>query len=575
MGARRRRGPKGVLSRRRFLHGAAAGAASAVALPLLSACSESEDGERTLPASERGVEARALTVSFRHGIASGDPLPDRVIFWTRVTADASSPVAVELVVARDALMSDVVQRTPAVAEAASDYTVKIDQAGLLPATTYYYRFTAGATQSAIGRTRTAPLGATARVRLGVVSCASYAHGVFNVYRRLAQRADLDAIVHLGDYIYEYGTGDYGTARPYQPANECLTLDDYRTRHAYYKLDPDLKELHRQHPFITVWDDHETANNSYKDGAENHTPGIEGVWSQRKAWGIQAYAEWLPIRLPDRSRPERIYRRFRYGDLADLVMLDTRLLARDKQVSLINAAAINDPARNMLGAEQRDFLSDALDQPGVRWKLLGQQVMFGQLKLPSLPQLSGITGMALPQLSQALDGVAVVGTGGVVFNADQWDGYNAERKRVFDLLESKNIQNAVVLTGDIHSSWGMDLTRDPSNLLAYNALTGKGSLGVEFVAPSVTSPGLNALAGIEPVVRLLNPHMKYIELAKRGYLLLDVTHERVQGEWWYVDTIATASTTESLGAAFMTRDGAPHLTRAAQASVPAASAPLVP
>lgn len=574
MGSRRRKTPKGVLSRRRFLHGAAAGAVSAVALPLLSACSESEDGERSVPAGDIAAEAKALANPFRHGVASGDPLSDRVILWTRVTATVSGAIPVEVVVARDAAMRDVVKRSTASASASRDYTVKIDQTGLRPATTYYYRFSALGAQSAIGRTRTAPVGATARVRFGVVSCSSYAHGVFNVYRRLAQRSDLDAIVHLGDYIYEYGSGDYGTERPYQPAHEIISLNDYRTRHAWYKLDPDLKELHRQHPFITVWDDHESANDSWKNGAENHTPGVEGSWSQRKAWAIQAYAEWLPIRLPDVSKPERIYRRFRYGNLADLVMLDTRLIARDQQVTTSDAAAINDPARSLLGSEQRNFLSTALGEPGVRWKLLGQQVMFGQLKLPSLPQLASLTGMSLPALQTALEQLPVVGTGGVLLNADQWDGYNAERNRLFDLLQAKNVQNAVVLTGDIHTSWAMDLTRDPSNPLTYNALTGAGSLGVEFVTPSVTSPGLEQLAGIQDVLRLLNPHLKYVDLAKKGYLLLDITHERVQGEWWYVDTVLTASNVETLGATRVTQAGSRRISQPPLLNVSLGGAPLL-
>ena len=207
----------------------------------------------------------------------------------------------------------------------------------------------------------------------------------------------DALVHLGDYIYEYGTGEYGEAREYQPSHEITTLDDYRTRHAHYKLDPDLQEVHRQHPFITVWDDHETANDSWRGGAENHTEGTEGVWSQRKAWGVQAYAEWLPIRLPDAANPQRIYRQFRYGDLAEFVMLDTRLEGRDEQAGLTDAASINDADRRLISAEQFDFLSKALSGTSAKWKLLGQQVMFGQLRIVGLPELSVLTGLPIEQL----------------------------------------------------------------------------------------------------------------------------------------------------------------------------------
>ena len=376
------------------------------------------------------------------------------------------------------------------------------------------------------------------------------------------------ILHLGDYIYEYATGEYGTVRPYEPAHEILELAHYRQRHAQYKADPDLQELHRQFPFISIWDDHETADNAWREGASNHSEGAEGEWALRKAEAIQAYYEWLPIRQVDPNSRERIYRSFRYGDLADFVMLDTRLIGRDLQASMTDAAAVNDQGRSLLGDRQLAFLETELARGGARWKFLGQQVMFGQLRIPSLPELSTLTGMTIPELQSLLQGLPVVSTGGVLLNTDQWDGYRAERARVFDLLTSLDIENAVVLTGDIHTSWAMDLCRDPSNPLVYNPLSGEGSVAVEFVCTSVTSPGLEALNDFTPVLKLLNPHMKYVDLARKGYMLLDITPERTQGEWWYVDQVAEPGGGETFGAAYGVDAGSRRLRAVDGPSVPA-------
>lgn len=563
-GPRRKKTRSTVLSRRDFLRRAGLGSAALGALPFLPGC-----GSSSSP-GDRGPGTGAI--EFRHGVASGDPLSDRVMLWTRVSGVASGSIAVEYAVWADPALELRVSGGTVTTDGGRDYTVKVDAAGLQPGTTYYYRFWVGGVRSPVGRTRTAPQGATERLRIGVASCSSLAHGYFNAYRKLAQRADLDVVLHLGDYIYEYGSGEYGSAREYEPAHEILTLDDYRTRHAQYKRDPDLQEAHRQHPFINVWDDHETADNSWRDGANNHTEGAEGTWAQRKAWAVQAYYEWLPIRQIDPANPERIYRSFRYGDLADVVMLDTRLIDRDLQAALTDAASVNDEARTLLGPTQLAWLGEQLGAPGATWKLLGQQVMFGQLRIPSLPELSVLSGIPIEQLQALLQSLPIVSTGGLIINTDQWDGYRAERTRVFDLLETLGVANPVVLTGDIHTSWSMDLSRDPANPLVYNALTGSGSLGVEFVCTSVTSPGLDQLNPLVPVLRLLNPHMKYVDLAQKGYLLLDVTPERLVGEHWYVDGIAEPGVEgESLGAAYAVAAGERHLVTAEQ-TAPRSDAP---
>ncbi|MGQ0528653.1 MAG: alkaline phosphatase D family protein [Panacagrimonas sp.] len=568
MSAPRRRKPKRGISRRDFLRRSLPVAALGFA-PMLPGCGG--DGAR----SSAGT---GEVVAFRHGVASGDPLTDRVVLWTRVSGDAAAVIPVELTLASDAQFTQNLRSLMTEARPERDHTVKVDMQGLSPGTTYYYRFRALGQDSPIGRTRTLPQGAVNRLRIAVLSCSSYAHGFFNAYARVAERADLDLVLHLGDYIYEYGNGGYGNARDYEPPHEIVTLDDYRTRHAYYRLEPELQALHRQHPAICVWDDHESANDSWRDGAENHQPDIEGAWTARKLAAQRAYEEWMPIRAPD---PARIFRNFQIGDLVELLMLDTRLFARSQPLppnlnladlpdlpvlpslplqAFAATGAYQDPTRTLLGDEQEQWLIARLRGTGARWKLLGQQVMFGQLKLLGLPNAAG--------LSQFL-------------NPDQWDGYPVARSRIFSALRGDSlnapVNNTVLLTGDIHTAWAMDLSEDPNNLLpalgGYNALTGEGSLGVEFVATSVTSPGLEALAPIQDVIRLQNPHIKYVDLARKGYLLLDITPERCQGEFWAVDGVAKRGGGERFQAAYRTLDGGNRL-RVGTASLPRPDAPAL-
>lgn len=526
---RRRQG----LSRRDFLRTSATAALSA---GLLGACESNGPGTGAGPAPAPG--APGPSKRFAHGVASGDPQADRVMLWTRITPDASSgaSIPVEVVVYADAGLNQRVQSYSGTATAARDYTVKIDATGLAPATSYYYQFRALGEDSMIGRTRTLPQGPTEHLRIGVASCSSLAHGYFHAYRFLAQRADLDVVLHLGDYIYEYGNDEYGSVRQYEPAAEIISLDDYRTRHAQYKRDGDLQELHRQHPVIAIWDDHESTDNSRRDSANNHTEGEEGVWAERKGFAQQAYDEWMPIRYPEPGNVNRIWRRFAMGDLADLTLLDTRLFDRDDEIECGNPAPVPlcpeatfaDPERKLIGPEQMAFLQDALANPTGQWKLIGQQVMMGQLKFTPLPA-NDQTGIQ-----------------DVFFNADQWDGYPGERKQILDFLQQNSIDDAVVLTGDIHTSWAMDLTQDPDNLLAYNPLTGSGSRAVEFVCTSVTSPGLEEIlppTGTLPesvnLIRAVNPHMRYVEGTRRGYMLLDLTPEAIVSEWWYVSDVTQA------------------------------------
>lgn len=499
---------------------------------------------------------------FAHGVASGDPLDDRVILWTRVTPrDLSKKVDVRWTIARDPALRHEVRSGKVHTDAGRDFTVNVDVEGLDEGETYYYRFEAeGGAKSPIGRTRTLPHGKTRRLRLAVASCSNYPFGFFHGYGLIARRADLDAVLHLGDYLYEYRNGTFGDGaalmRVPQPDRETVTLADYRLRHATYKSDPDLQEAHRQHPFITVWDDHESANDAWTDGAENHQPDTEGDWALREARSIRAYNEWMPIRSRGPGDAS-IFRRFRFGDLAELTMLDTRIAGRDRQAaSPADVATINDPARQLLGERQERWLFRGLSDSqsdGVRWRLVGQQVMMAQLSLDF---------------------------GASIANPDQWDGYRAARERVFDHLREHRIRDVVVLAGDIHSSWGSDLTPNPFQLGSYDPATGAGALGVEFVTPGITSPflfpdtpaGAAQAAGAAQQLRAISPHMKWIELFRRGYLVLDMDHERVQGEWYYLRSVRERNLVEDFGAAFFCAAGTSHLVQAPGPSAALAHAP---
>lgn len=543
----------GGYSRREFLQRAGAGLAAA---PLV-ACSGSEALDAAL--GREGVSP------FLHGVASGDPLPDRVILWTRVTppAGVEGDLPGTLVLAEDPALTLNARTVAVTAIADRDWTIKHDADGLAPGQTYYYQFSALGFASPIGRTRTATQDGQ-RLRLAVVSCSNYPAGFFNAYRFIGERADLDAVLHLGDYFYEGGGGG-SIGRPHEPRRETVLLEDYRERHAQYKADPDLQLAHRQHPWITVWDDHESTNNSRRDSAQNHTEGPleeggEGFWLERKAIAQRVYDEWMPIRLPIPGDPNRIWRRFSFGNLLDLWMLDTRLFDRDDELG------INDPAsfaadRRLIGPEQRDWLLEGLSASEATWKFLGQQVMFGQFKLtpfPDLPLPVLLTELPIPLVLANGEGLT-----DIYVNPDQWDGYPAERAAILDRLRDEGIRNTVVLTGDIHSSWVMDLTHDPENPFQYDPLTGAGSLAVEFVGTSVSSSGLDQLAAVPQLanaVRLLNPHMQYVEVTRRGYLLMDITPEETVGEYWYVSTVLEPGGTQQFARGYATTAGSNRIAR---------------
>jgi alkaline phosphatase D len=478
--------------------------------------------------SQTSVTAPECIIPFYHGVASGDPLSDRVIIWTRITPDNFTlPVVVNYKMATDTAMLDVVSQGSVMTNADRDYTVKVDVTGLSPNTYYYYEFQANGARSQRGRTKTAPVGAVDSLRFAVVSCANLEAGYFNAYRVINERNDVDAVLMLGDYIYEYETDGYSpnpnVDREFEPSNEILTLDDYRMRYSIYHMDEALRKLHQNFPWICVWDDHESANDSYKDGAENHNAG-EGDWETRKLAAQQAYFEWLPIR---EKAPENyeIFRTFKYGDLVDLIMVDTRLHGRVEQVGA-TSGELNNSSRTMLGEDQTNWLKDELSNSTSQWKVLGNQVMMAPITVFGIP-----------------------------INTDSWDGYPVTRQDLYSHILTNDIDNFVVITGDIHTSWALDLK------------SGSNKVGVEFVTPSVTSPGSPIDGG--SVLMLENSHLKYVELTKKGFVILDVNTQRIQADWFYVSTIDQISSGYNWAKSYYSNSGVNQLVSTNTATSPSA------
>ncbi|MFF0285889.1 alkaline phosphatase D family protein [Streptomyces sp. NPDC005262] len=527
-----------------------AAAATAVVAPVLGAAT-----------SARAADGPA----FLHGVASGDPLPDGILLWTRVTptpdavpgSGRGADTAVRWEVAEDKEFTRIVAQGSTLARAASDHTVKADVRGLAPASTYWFRFSAGdggAVRSPAGRTRTAPApgAATPGVRFGVVSCANWESGYFSPYRHLAARADLDAVLHLGDYIYEYASGSYPEAkyvvRPHEPRNEILTLADYRTRHGHYKTDADLQTLHATHPVIAIWDDHEFANDAWSGGAENHTPGTEGSWADRAAGAKQAYFEWMPVRA---STEGTVYRRLRFGNLADLHLLDLRTFR--SQQSTIGNGSVDDPERTITGRAQLDWLKSGLAGSDATWKLVGTSVMISPVAFGSVPA----------HLLEPLAGLLGLPKEGLAVNVDQWDGYTDDRKELITHLRDRSITNTVFLTGDIHMAWANDV---PVKAATYPL---SASAATEFVVTSVTSDNLDDILHVAPqtvsvlaaaAVRAANRHVKWVDMDSHGYGVLDVTAERSQMDYYVVSDKTRQDATAAWTRSYRTLSGTQKVER---------------
>ena len=537
----------------------------ALSLPVsLTACGSDDDST-----SETKVE-------FLHGVASGDPLKDRVILWTRITPqDTSLRLEVVWEIATDDKFNQIINTGKVQTAKAQDFTVKVDADKLKSGQAYYYRFKFGSVISTVGRTKTLPE-TTNSVQFAVCSCSNYPAGYFYVYREMAKQ-EVDAIIHLGDYIYEYGKDGYATedaaklGRTLAADNdkEIIKLDDYRKRYALYHTDLDLQAAHARHPFIVIWDDHELANDAWKEGAENHQPATEGSFLDRKLAALQAYFEWMPIRPVSATDHLNIYRQFDYGTLVQLTMLDTRILARDQQLEYANymtatgldiakfQADLTSTTRTLMGYTQREWLQKKLAQSTATWNVLGQQVLMSKMLIPAelLMSLAAITSgnvttETLTKMNQQTTELVTLKvrmqkgdptltatekariTTVAPYNLDAWDGYYAEREILYGTLKTLN-KKVVVLAGDTHNAWASNLHTQTGDFV-----------GVELATSSVSSPGMEKYLNI-PLAQLqqfefafttLIDELNYTNLNQRGYLKVGFTAQQVQADWIFVDSI---------------------------------------
>ena len=532
------------ISRRLALtSGLAAGAASCASSPKMTPFTSASQ-------STGGV--------FAHGVASGDPDANSVIIWTRLTPEGSpNAVDVDWEVSSDDSFADIKSAGATRTSQSKDWTVKILADGLAPGQTYYFRFRSGAVMSPTGRTRTLPVGSVENARFAIISCSNYPFGFFNVYDQIAREDDLNAVLHLGDYLYEYGPDGYGAevgrllGRPHNPPREIVSLTDYRERHAQYKSDPSAQAMHARHPMIPIWDDHETTNNSWKDGAQNHQPDSEGDWNARRRAALQAYYEWMPVREPEMT-PEAFFRSFSFGDLLTLAALETRLMARAEQfeysdvvptlktpedIARFRDVILWDETRAMLGDAQLDYLdrvmreSASANQP---WRLIANQIIMAKVTAPNLSEY--VTEEDIVALEKQWDQARAFvefSKLGLPSNLDAWDGYPAARERFYDLARSTNAADGmIVVTGDTHTWWANDLTAKDG-----------AHMGVELGTHSVTSPSPyrpDFLGGKGSDYALLtnreNKAVRYLSGEHHGYIHLTINRTNARAEFRAVDTV---------------------------------------
>ncbi len=513
----------------------------------------------------------AGNAAFRHGVASGDPTQTAVVLWTRVSPDVEGPVPVGWALSRDTAFKDVVKRGTFNTGPERDYTVKVEVDGLQPGQMYYYWFTAGRTASPGGVTRTLPENGVADYRLAVVSCSNWPFGFFNAYREIAKRGakgEIDAVIHLGDYIYEYGVAGYGGAmgkqlgRNHEPEHEAVSLADYRQRHAQYKSDPDTQAAHAIAPWFCTWDDHESANNSYRTGAENHQAETEGEWSVRKAAAIQAYLEWMPVRDPVPGRgKEAMWRKFDIGELATLFLLETRLVGRSEDltfgelfmapdaerpaIAAALQAKIADPQRTLMGPEQEAWLAQELKTSaasGRKWQVLGNQVTMAKVKMPDLQKF--LPAEKYAQVSQGAKRFYATARWGLEWNPDAWSGFPAARERLYASAKAANAR-LITLTGDTHTAWANELHDN-----------GGQKRGVEFGCTSLTSPGAGDSVPFEELNWMMpeaNDEVLYYNAFSKGFTLLTLKADLVEAEFIKVSTIKSRDYFASTDAKFIARE----------------------
>ena len=530
--------------------------------------------------SSTGATAtNSSAIEFLHGVASGDPLTDSLILWTKVTpAQQVDSVQLLLEVSDSPDFSKVQHQQLCLARKEANYCCKVDLTGLQSGRSYYYRFSDSKTVSAIGHGKTLPSGSVSEVRFAVLSCSNYPAGYFHVYQQVAQQ-QLDAVLHLGDYIYEYEQGGYATERSAELGRalaadnqaEIVSLSDYRKRYALYRSDKDLQQAHASHSFICVWDDHEITNDAWTDGAENHQPN-EGDYQLRKLNALQAYYEWMPIRPLVAGQQQSLSRSFAFGDLVDLHMLDTRIEGRNQQLEYAHytdkssgafdsqrfIADLTNPKRTLLGQKQQQWLQAQLLRSKAQYQVLGQQVLMAKMMFPSelLSAFSKPGPELVDKIAQltALKQRVVSGDTSlsaedkkrietvVAYNLDAWDGYPYEREVIYKTAQQQN-KKLVVLAGDTHNAWASSLHDQQGN-----------KVGIELATPSVSSPGIETylklnttqVEQLAAVLPTLIDELEYCNLHQRGYLLVAFSKAQVDARWFFIDDITKKQYQTSLG-----------------------------
>lgn len=494
---------------------------------------------------------------FSHGIASGDPTHDSVLLWTRVSAAGSTSLDWEL--ASDTDFTQILQHGSARISAANDHTVKVLVENLQPGQTYFYRFRVDGAVSEPGRTRTLPTGPLAQLGLAIASCSNYSFGFFNAYEVIANDAEIDFVLHLGDYIYEYGADGWGAAegagidRAHSPANEVVSLKDYRERHAQYKTDFGSRLMHAAHPVISTWDDHESTNNPWLGGAQNHQPNTEGEWRARRDASLQAYFEWMPVRDPGagRSRAE-LWRHFSFGDLASLITLETRHTGRSEQIdysdhleSIDNKSdrdrfmrdILGDSSRSMLSSDMESFLASSLAKSlseSEPWRLVGNQIPIARTHVPDVAnRLEQEVGRRYESLPDSHGLRSTLGQFDLPLYLDTWDGYPAARERFYQQCVAAGASDLIVLTGDSHAFWANELFNDSGR-----------RMGVELGTAGITSPGdfedygPEGAAAFDRLVAEHNREVTWTDCTHRGFVKLVLTHDSAKADYIVVDNVKT-------------------------------------
>lgn len=504
-------------------------------------------GALLLPAGRMLASELVGASGFTHNVASGEPGPDSMLLWTRYVAPGNADEAIlraEIALDRD--FTRVVAGASVRTGRYRDWTAKLTVDGLQPGTTYWYRFIAAdGSFSPVGRTRTLPVGDVTGFKLGLFSCANLPVGWFNAYGHAAARQDMDLWLHVGDYIYEYGIAAYKTQdrvleREVLPAHdhEMVSLLDYRMRLACYRADPDLQKLHQMAPMVALWDDHEITNDAWEGGAQNHQPGREGDWNVRKAAAMQAYREWMPV-------SDEPWKAYPIGTLATLYRTESRLVGRTRPADISSAyragtdAALEafrdgpwqDPSATMLGLEQERWLYHALRENArsSHWQLVGMGTILGRTVMPQ-ETLGWLRADASERSVQAFHDNVRGARLGVPMWMDRWDGYPAARARLLRAVQQADAE-LVMLSGDSHNAW------------AYSLLQDGEPAGIEFAVQGVTSGGIEGSLATDPhnVARAFvatNPELDWCDTARRGYAMIELTPQRITGEWVFMQDIKT-------------------------------------